>query len=132
MQTPKPGQPVRGSKTGKPIMALFDLLGRSWAMGILWNLAEGPATFRVLQERCETVSPSTLNSRLKELKESGLVGRTLDGYILTDSGRNCLPCSSHWPDGRGSGPRLLVKMTDDVLLSPMRSAQRGVPRGGSV
>ena len=25
---PRPGQPVRGSKTGKPIMALFDLLGR--------------------------------------------------------------------------------------------------------
>jgi len=90
MQTPKPGQPVRGSRTGKPIMALFDLLGRSWAMGVLWNLAEGPATFRSLQERCETVSPSTLNSRLKELKESGLVGRTLDGYILTESGRDLL------------------------------------------
>ena len=30
-------------------MALFDLLGRRWAMGIIWNLAAGPATFRALQ-----------------------------------------------------------------------------------
>ena len=90
MQTPKPGQPVRGSKSGKPIMALFDLLGRSWAMGILWNLHAGPATFRSLQERCETVSPSTLNSRIKELKESGLVDRTVDGYVLTPMGDELL------------------------------------------
>ncbi|HUI71032.1 MAG TPA: hypothetical protein VL354_10975 [Spirochaetia bacterium] len=45
---PKPGRPVRGSTTGAPIMAL-DLLGRRWAMGILWNLAGGPSTFRALQ-----------------------------------------------------------------------------------
>ena len=31
---PKPGQPVRGSRSGAPIMALFDLLGRRWAMGV--------------------------------------------------------------------------------------------------
>ena len=27
MPTPKPGKPVRGSRTGRPIMALLDLLG---------------------------------------------------------------------------------------------------------
>ena len=26
-------------------MALFDLLGRSWAMDIIWNLHEGPVPF---------------------------------------------------------------------------------------
>jgi DNA-binding HxlR family transcriptional regulator len=67
--------------------ALFDLLGRRWALGVLWNLGQGPATFRELQERCGGVSPSILNSRLKDLKESGIIERTLEGYCLTERGR---------------------------------------------
>ncbi|CUH52484.1 helix-turn-helix transcriptional regulator [Shimia sp. R11_0] len=85
---PKPGQPVRGSKTGKPIMALFDLLGRSWALGILWQLSEGALTFRALQDRCEQLSPSVLNRRLKELSASGLVCRGDEGYELTAMGQD--------------------------------------------
>lgn len=86
MPTPKPGQPVRGSRSGAPIMAAFDLLGRRWAMGIVWNLSRGPQTFRGLQSACETISPSVLNNRLKELREAGLIDRTLDGYELTPLG----------------------------------------------
>ncbi|MGD9809519.1 MAG: winged helix-turn-helix transcriptional regulator [Deferribacterales bacterium] len=86
MPIPVPGQPVRGSKSGKPIMAVFDLLGRSWALGIIWNLSRGSATFRELQSVCESISPTILNKRLKELKEAGLVDRSLDGYILTEQG----------------------------------------------
>ena len=86
MQIPKPGQPVRGSQSGAPIMALFDLMGRRWAMGIIWNLHKGVSTFRELQERCETISPNVLNNRLKELKEALLIERTLDGYVLTKLG----------------------------------------------
>jgi DNA-binding HxlR family transcriptional regulator len=90
MSIPKPGQPVRGSTTGAPIMALFDLLGRRWAMGIIWNLAAGPTTFRALQtpvsRRSTTISPSILNARLKDLQEARLVERTLDGYALTPLG----------------------------------------------
>ena len=37
-----PGQPVRGSASGRPIMALLDLLGRRWALRILWELRDGP------------------------------------------------------------------------------------------
>ncbi len=68
-------------------MAAFDLLGRRWAMGIIWNLDRGPATFRALQKSCETISPSILNSRLKELREAELIDRSLDGYILTPIGK---------------------------------------------
>lgn len=86
---PKPGQPVRGSRSGAPIMALFDLIGRRWAMGVLWTLAEiGPSTFRRLQERCESISPAVLNQRLKELQEAGLVHRVEDGYAVTDLGHD--------------------------------------------
>lgn len=68
-------------------MALFDLLGRSWAMGIVWNLAAGPLSFRDLQRRCETVSPTTVNKRIKELREALIVEQTADGYALTAAGR---------------------------------------------
>jgi len=86
-QTPKPGTPVRGSRSGVPIMALLDLLGRRWALGILWNLSKGgPCTFRQLQERCEAISPTVLNSRLKELREAGLVDHSQQGYRVTPLG----------------------------------------------
>jgi len=78
--------PVRGSKTGKPIMALFDLLGRTWALGIIWQLSDEPLTFRQLQEKCETVSPTVLNKRLKELRECTLITRGDIGYQLTEMG----------------------------------------------
>lgn len=86
MSIPVPGKPVRGSQSGAPIMAIFDLLGRRWAMGIIWNLSNGPSTFRGLQEQCKTISPSILNKRIKELREAELLDRSLEGYILTPMG----------------------------------------------
>jgi DNA-binding HxlR family transcriptional regulator len=100
---PMPGQPVRGSATGRPIMALFDLLGRAWAMGIIWQLEGGPYTFRVLRARCDDVSPSLLNNRLKELRATSLVALGPDGYHLTPLGEELLALlkdmgkwSTHW------------------------------------
>lgn len=84
MTLPIPGAPVRGSKTGKPIMALFDLLGRTWCLGIIWQLSFSNATFRQLQARCEDISPTLLNNRLKELAQLGLVMKTDSGYGLTE------------------------------------------------
>ena len=43
MTTPKPGRRVRGSATGRPIMALLDLLGRRMTLRILWELRETAA-----------------------------------------------------------------------------------------
>jgi len=86
MSIPIPGKPVRGSQSGTPIMAIFDLLGRRWAMGVIWHLSRGAATFRELQGYCETISPSILNKRLKELREAGLIERSLEGYQLTSRG----------------------------------------------
>ncbi|SDR30837.1 helix-turn-helix domain-containing protein [Pseudovibrio sp. Tun.PSC04-5.I4] len=86
-QIPKTGKPVRGSKSGKPIMVLFDLLGRRWALGIVWNLSSGPQTFRSLQSNCDSVSPTVLNTRLKELRECGIVTTGENGYELSEQGR---------------------------------------------
>lgn len=86
---PIPGKPVRGSKSGSPIMALFDLLGRRWGMGVLWTLSElGPCTFRALQAACETISPAVLNARLSELKAAGFVTQGRGGYEVTAMGRD--------------------------------------------
>jgi DNA-binding HxlR family transcriptional regulator len=52
MPTPAPGRPVRGSTSGEPIMALLDLLGRRWALRVIWELRSEPLSFRELQERC--------------------------------------------------------------------------------
>ncbi len=81
------GRPVRGSRTGRPIMLLLDVLGRRWTLRILWELHPGPRTFRVLREACEDVSPSVLNERLTELRALGFVELGDDGYTLTPDGR---------------------------------------------
>lgn len=85
--TPIPGRPVRGSASGRPVMALLDLLGRRWCLRVLWELREAPLNFRALQARCDEVSPSVLNTRLAELREAGLVEAGADGYRLTGQGR---------------------------------------------
>jgi DNA-binding HxlR family transcriptional regulator len=89
MTPPKPGTPVRGSKSGRPIMALLDLLGRRMALRILWELsqAQEPLTFRGLQEAAAT-NPAVLNGRLKELRQARLIAHDGAGYGLTEEGRS--------------------------------------------
>ena len=86
MSTPKPGRPVRGSRTGRPIMVLLDALGRRWALRILWELSGGPRSFRALREASDDVSPSVLNARLADLRGLGLVEAGDAGYRLTRDG----------------------------------------------
>jgi DNA-binding HxlR family transcriptional regulator len=84
---PSPGRPARGSDSGRPIMALLDLLGRRWALRVIWELREQPLAFRALQERCAGMSSSVLNQRLHELRAAGVLEAGPDGYRLTDEGR---------------------------------------------
>ncbi len=84
--TKLPGTRVRGSNTGRPIMALLDVLGQRWTLRLLWELGHGSATFRVLRARCEDVSPTLLNKRMKELRELALIELGDNGFTLTDLG----------------------------------------------
>ena len=88
--TPIPGRPVRGSTSGRPIMALLDLVGRRWALRIVWELHEGDATFRDLAHRCDDVSSSVLRDRLRDLTMAGIVERGDTGYRLTTDGRELM------------------------------------------
>jgi DNA-binding HxlR family transcriptional regulator len=65
-------------------VALLDLLGRRWSMRVIWELRDGPMTFRELQARCGGVSSSVLSQRLAELRGAGIAGRR---NTLTDEGR---------------------------------------------
>src|SRR6187549_1071634 len=85
--TPLPGRRVRGSTTGKPIMAALDLFGRRWALRIVWELRNGALAFRPLQQACGGIVPSVLNTRLAEMREARLVELGDDGYRLTEIGR---------------------------------------------
>ena len=81
---------VRGSRSGRPIMALLDLLGRRWALRIIWELREDRRlTSRALRSACDEASPTILQTRLSELREAGLVGlEPGDGYRLTGLGKD--------------------------------------------
>lgn len=90
MPTPRPRTAVRGSTTGQPLMALFDLLGRRWTMRILWEIDVHQPTFRELQTLCGEMSSSVLNTRLGELKDVRLVTQGERGYALTALGQELL------------------------------------------
>ncbi|GAA5051176.1 winged helix-turn-helix transcriptional regulator [Nocardia callitridis] len=78
---------MRGSTTGRPIMALFDLLGRRWVLRVLWELdrAPDPLTFRELRTACGDISSSVLTRRLSELTEARLIEHE-KGYRLAPAG----------------------------------------------
>ena len=85
----RPGRPVRGSTTGRPLMAAMDLLGRRWALRILWELRRGPLGARTLRDRCDDMSSSVLYERLRELAAARLIEQDSAGdYVLTDDGQS--------------------------------------------
>ncbi|MFZ5930897.1 MAG: winged helix-turn-helix transcriptional regulator [Pseudomonadota bacterium] len=86
----KTGTRVRGSSTGRPVMALLDLLGRRWTLRIVWELREAPLTFRALQEAAGGISPSVLNARIGDLYTAALIRQTDNGYALSDLGHELI------------------------------------------
>ena len=95
-QTTSRSRGVRGSRTGRPIMVLLDLLGRRWSLRILWELRDAPLTSRALRTACDEASPTVLQARLTELREAGFVelGEG-SGYGLTALGREL--CETFMP-----------------------------------
>jgi DNA-binding HxlR family transcriptional regulator len=78
-QGPRPGRPARGTRTGRPLLVAFDLLGRRWALRVLWELRDEHLGFRALQERCGGMSSSVLRDRLGELTGAGILETDEDG-----------------------------------------------------
>lgn len=90
-------------------MVVLDVLGRRGALRVLWELrGDDPLTFRALQDACET-NPGSLNTRLKDLRQLGIVDHDDGGYRLNESGRDLLETvkglqawSDRWVSGRSA------------------------------
>ena len=69
------------------MLALLDLLGRRWALRVLWELRLEPASFQALHRRCDSMSTSVLSQRLAELRDAQLIEKDQAGsYALTEAG----------------------------------------------
>lgn len=79
------------SKEMAAISQLLSLLEARYAIRVLWALRDGhPQTFRLLQDSVGGITPNTLNTRIKELRQAGLMSHGDDGYIVTASGADLL------------------------------------------
>jgi|SRR5690606_13566381 len=79
-------QDVPVPAASRPIMALLDILGRKWALRVLWELRKGPLSSRALRSAAGDLSPTVLQARINELRRAGLVASTEEGYSLTPMG----------------------------------------------
>jgi DNA-binding HxlR family transcriptional regulator len=79
------------SKESVAVGQLLSLLESRYAIRVLWALRDGHAqTFRLLQDSVGGITPNTLNTRIKELREAGLVTHSADGYSVTTAGADLL------------------------------------------
>jgi DNA-binding HxlR family transcriptional regulator len=86
------------SKDNAAINQLLALLEARYAIRVLWALRDGhPQTFRLLQDSVGGITPNTLNTRIKELREAGFISHGSDGYAVTPTGADLLKRLSDLP-----------------------------------
>ncbi len=79
------------SRENAAMGVLLGLLESRYAIRVLWALRDGHAqTFRLLQDSVGSITPNTLNTRIKQLREAGLVEHDRQGYALTAVGSDLL------------------------------------------
>jgi DNA-binding HxlR family transcriptional regulator len=73
------------------LLALFDVLGRRWALRVIWELRTDGQTYRELAAKIPDMSTSVLTQRFRELRAAHLVEHERgSGYRLTPKGRELL------------------------------------------
>ena len=107
--SPAPVLVRRAAREPRPaIHDVLELLGRRWALRIVWELRAGETGFRALRAACGDVSTSVLSQRLRELRAAGVIDLQAHHYGLTALG---------------------AELADD--LAPLEAwAQRWTARGG--
>jgi DNA-binding HxlR family transcriptional regulator len=71
----------------RAVESVLDLLGRRWALRLIWELRRSTLSFSELRDRTG-ISPSVLSTRLRDLVDSDVLER--DGgrrYRLSGRGR---------------------------------------------
>lgn len=101
---PRVGNP-RLLGTSTAMAHALDVLGRRWALRIVWELSGEALTFRRLQQACGGISPSVLQRRLHELRELGVVESVPRlGYRLSVNGQRLYPLLVRLEDWSQSAP----------------------------
>ena len=91
---------------------LLELLESRYALRVLWALKDGhPQTFRLLQDSIGSITPNTLNTRIKELRAAGLMTHGTSGYTLTTLGADLLKRMSELPAFAGKWVNSLTKVS---------------------
>jgi DNA-binding HxlR family transcriptional regulator len=73
--------------SSRPVESALDLLGRRWALRLVWELRRSTLAFSELRERTG-ISPSVLSARLGELVDAGVLERDAGRrYRLSGRGR---------------------------------------------
>lgn len=69
-----------------PVTAVFAVLGRRWSLHVMFLLGQRPARFTELQRAIPGISANSLNDRLRDLIDEGLVlRRAFPGPPMTSS-----------------------------------------------
>ena len=97
------------AKDNAAIHQLLALLEARYAIRVLWALRDGhPQTFRLLQDSVGGITPNTLNTRIKEMREAGLIAHGPEGYCVTPTGADLLKrlsdlpaFAARWASGQG-------------------------------
>ncbi|MFL6072335.1 MAG: winged helix-turn-helix transcriptional regulator [Mycobacteriales bacterium] len=108
----------------------LDLIGERWALLVVRELLLGPKRFTDLRAGLPAASPNVLSQRLRELEDSGVVGRRrLDPpaatwvYELTGWGRELEPVLLHlgrW--GSQVEATATAEMSADALMIALKTA----------
>ena len=71
----------------RAVEGVLDLLGRRWALRLIWELRRSAISFSELRERTG-ISPSVLSARMRELVDAGVAERAVARrYQLSGRGR---------------------------------------------
>lgn len=114
-----------GAKDNAAISQLLGLLESRYAIRVLWALRDGHAqTFRLLQDSVGGITPNTLNTRIKELREAGLLNHGADGYVVTPAGSDLLRRLSDLPSFAAKWSAIQTRKRSGL---PARTARQARP-----
>jgi DNA-binding HxlR family transcriptional regulator len=118
---------TRTIEDGCGIAHASDLLGQRWALLVVRELLLGPKRFTDLRSGIPDISPNVLGQRLRELEESGIVGRrklappaAVQVYELTEWGRELEPAVlglGRWATASPSFPKGVPMGPDSLVLA---------------
>jgi len=86
------------AKENAAVSQLLSLLESRYAIRVLWALKDGhPQTFRLLQDSVGGVTPNTLNTRIKALRQADLLDHASGGYVITAMGTDLMKRMTELP-----------------------------------